>query len=64
MSEPVGYGKVSSVTVIQKEEKEPEITRYRLLFPKNSYTYVSGGLSGYLDPQGGERIDQLAGTIG
>lgn len=36
------------VTVIQKEEKEPERTRYKLLFPENSYRYVSGGLAGYL----------------
>jgi NAD-dependent SIR2 family protein deacetylase len=35
------------VVVVQKEKKEPELTRYRLLFPKHSY--VAGGLSGYLD---------------
>jgi hypothetical protein len=35
------------VVVVQKEEKAPELTRYRLLFPQHSY--VAGGLSGYLD---------------
>jgi len=34
------------VIVVQGEEKEPEVTRYQLLFPE--YTYVTGGISGYL----------------
>jgi hypothetical protein len=34
------------IFVVQKEEKEPEVSRYRLLFPDHSY--CPGGLSGYL----------------
>jgi hypothetical protein len=34
------------IFVVQKEEKEPEVSRYRLLFPDHSY--FPGGLSGYL----------------
>jgi hypothetical protein len=37
------------VVVVQKEEREPELMRYRLLLPKQKYAYVAGGLSGYLD---------------
>jgi hypothetical protein len=35
------------VVVVQQEEKEPERTRYRLLFP--GHCYKTGGLDGYLD---------------
>ena len=34
------------IVVIQGKEKEPELTRFQLLF--GEYTYVEGGLSGYL----------------
>jgi hypothetical protein len=37
------------VTVVQQEKKDPELTRYRLLFPKHHY--VDGGLAAYLDSQ-------------
>jgi len=37
------------VTVVQQERKDPELTRYRLLFPK--HCYVAGGLTAYLDSQ-------------
>jgi hypothetical protein len=39
------------VVVVQKEEKEPECTRYRLLLPE--HCYETGGLSGYLDSRKG-----------
>lgn len=35
------------VVVVQKEKKEPECTRYRLLLP--DHCYETGGLAGYLD---------------
>jgi hypothetical protein len=33
------------IVVVQKGEQDPELTRYRLLFPK--HVYVAGGLEGY-----------------
>jgi hypothetical protein len=38
-----------NVVVVQKEEREPEVSRYKLLFPGCSFR--SGGLSAYLDSQ-------------
>jgi hypothetical protein len=38
------------VEVVQKEEKDPEYTRYRLLFPK--CRFLGGGLASYLSPKG------------
>jgi hypothetical protein len=35
------------VTVVQLKQEEPELTRYRLLFPEHDY--LAGGLSAYLD---------------
>jgi hypothetical protein len=35
------------IVVVQKAETEPELTRYRLLFPQRCY--VAGGLEAYLD---------------
>jgi len=35
------------VVVIQKAKNEPEVSRYRLLFPE--HTYLDGGLGGYLN---------------
>jgi hypothetical protein len=40
-------GQRPRVTVIQREKKEPELSRYHLLFP--NHQYVAGGLAGYLD---------------
>lgn len=34
------------VVVVQKEEREPELTRYQLLFP--GHVYMVGGISSYL----------------
>lgn len=35
------------IVVVQKAEAEPELTRYRLLFPQ--HCYLAGGLEAYLD---------------